>query len=113
MYAIITSKDSDPQQPRRAGVGSAIAAILTTPGSIPETGITIVINLMKKFELCFEFRESRMAPAFSSPACSTRTGRSLPGTSRDALRFQYHYGVLPGKHPLAGSSCGMQRPSEP
>ena len=73
-----------------------LGEILRDPARFPPAQHRFIIEMMRKFELCFDFLDSAghklLVPELLSP---NEPDLNWP-PPRDALNFQYHYDVLPG-----------------
>ena len=65
------------------------------PGEYPEDKQLFIIDMMRKFELCFDF-EGHKDERFLIPDLLPKEEPDLNWDDADCLSFQYHYNVLPG-----------------
>ncbi len=64
------------------------------PQRYPESKHMFIIDMMKKFELCFEFPDSQ-PPRYLVPELLPKDQPELNWDTANSLAFQFHYDVLP------------------
>lgn len=72
-----------------------LGRILGDPERYPEKQHQYILDIMRKFELCFEFPTSQ-GKRYLIPELLPVREPDLDWTENHALRFEYHYEVLPG-----------------
>ncbi len=72
---------------------SQLGRILRTAEGYPKERRLFIVGMMRKFELCFDFPEGD--GRLLVPELLSRNEPDLGWDEKDALRFEYHYAVLP------------------
>lgn len=70
-----------------------LTKILTRAEGYPKSGRLFIVGMMRKFELCFDFADG--SNRLLVPELLSRNEPDLGLDEREALRFEYHYDVLP------------------
>ncbi|HEY0074321.1 MAG TPA: COR domain-containing protein [Abditibacteriaceae bacterium] len=73
---------------------SQLGAILNDPKCYPEERHKFIVNMMRKFELCFDFPDSE-GQRLLIPELLPKNEPDIRWDEKKSLNFQYHYTVLP------------------
>jgi len=74
----------------------ALGDILADKKSYPPDRRAFIVDMMRRFELCFDFPDSKGRRVLIPELLPKNEPEGLPWEAAEALRFEYHYKVLPG-----------------
>ena len=74
----------------------ALGDILVDAKAYPPDRRAFIVDMMRRFDLCFDFPDSNRRRVLIPELLPKNEPKGLPWEAKEALRFEYHYKVLPG-----------------